>query len=76
MNRMGILFVMVSASLCFAAGVRGDPAGPVRAGAEPASAANPETSAVTPPFWVDLGISQSPCRECVRGCEASADLKP
>jgi hypothetical protein len=56
MNRLGILFIAASLSLCFAAGVRGDPAGPVRAGAEPASAANPESSAVTPPLWVALGM--------------------
>jgi hypothetical protein len=48
MNRVGILFVTGSAFLCLALGVRGDPASPLRAGAEPASAAAAQTSAVAP----------------------------
>ena len=39
MNRVGILVLTVSASLCLAVSVRGDPAGPARAGTEPTGTA-------------------------------------
>jgi hypothetical protein len=48
MNRVGILFITASASLCLATGVCGDPAGSARAGAEPASAAGAQATAVQP----------------------------
>jgi len=39
MNRVGILVLTVSASLCLAVSVRGNPAGPARAGTEPTGTA-------------------------------------
>jgi hypothetical protein len=47
MKRVGILFVTASAALCLAAGLAGDPGGRLL-GAEPASAANAQTSPVEP----------------------------